>query len=163
MSQVTAAGQVYVWRATRNYRLIAAGGSTLLALLSILVLLRYHWFAVLGVALVMAAIVRTYWLVVRPSLTAGPGGLDIVWERTPVHLDWTDVRRVDPTIEGLKITLSGGREVTARYPQKPPVATKELTEADLAAAYLAQRAAWARKPTGPEPTYTPPAAPAKKN
>jgi hypothetical protein len=139
-----------------------AGGAICVALmmLSVVVLVAYRWYALLGVVLVLAAVARTYWVLLRPSLTAGPDGVRIVWERSPVRLSWREIRRVEPTIEGLKITCSGGREVLARYPCKPVRAT-EPTEADVTATYLAQRAAWDRKPTGPEPVYTPPPTPAR--
>lgn len=151
----------YVWRAARTYRVAAGAACAALLVLSLVVLVAYRWYAVLGVLLVLAAVVRTYWVLLRPSLTAGPDGVRIVWERAPVDLSWAQIRRVEPTIDGLKITCSGGREVHARYPHKPIRAT-EPTEADITAAYLAQRAAWARKPSGPEPTYTPPPAPVRK-
>lgn len=152
----------YVWRAARNYRVAGGAVSAALVLLSLSVLIAYRWYAVIGVVLVMAAVARTYWVLLRPSMTAGPDGVRIVWERTPVRLAWKEIRRVEPTLEGLKITCSGGREVLARYPQRPAGRVKDLTEADATAAYLAQRAAWERKPTGPEPTYTPPPPPARK-
>ncbi len=152
----------YVWRAARNYRIAGGVVSAALVVLSLIIVFVYRWYAVIGVVLVMAAVVRTYWVLLRPSMTADPDGVQIVWERTPVRLTWKEIRRVEPTVEGLKITCSGGREVLARYPQQPAGRVKEPTEADVTAAYLAQRAAWARKPTGPEPTYLPPPAPARK-
>jgi hypothetical protein len=152
----------YVWRAARNYRVAGATICAALVVLSLVVLIAYRWYALLGVVLVLAAVVRTYWVLLRPSLTAGPEGVQVVWERTPVRLAWSQIRRVEPTIEGLKITVSGDREVLARYPQQPAGRVSGATEADLTAAYLAQRAAWARKPAGPEPTYTPPPATARK-
>jgi hypothetical protein len=150
----------YVWRAPRTYRVVGGVVCAALVGLSLVVLLAYRWYALLGVILVLAAVARTYWVLLRPSLTAGPDGVRIVWGRAPIHLSWTEIRRVEPTIEGLKITCSGGREAYTRYPQKPARATGP-TEADLTAAYLAQRAAWARKPAGLEPTYTPPPAPVR--
>jgi hypothetical protein len=150
-------GQVVQWRASRGYRMAGMAACVALAALSALVLWTYGWYAILGVTLVAAVIARTWWVLLRPSTTARPDGVHIVGERAPVHLQWSEIRRVEPTIEGLKITCSGGREVLARYPQQPSRPVSGATEADVTAAYLAQRAAWARKPAGPEPTYSPPA------
>ena len=73
-----------------------------------------------------------------------------------MRLPWKEIRRVEPGPDGLTIICAGGREVLSRVPQQRKTAAAEPTEADLTAAYLAQRAAWARKPSGPAPTYTPP-------
>jgi len=113
------------------------------------------------VALVLAVVARTWWVLLRPKLTAGPDGVQVVHGRIPVHLPWPEIRRCEPTPEGLKIIAKGGREVLARYPQQRVPAATEPTEADAAAAYLAQRAAWARRPTGPMPVYVAPPRPAK--
>ena len=152
---------VTVWRAPRNYRIGTIYASVLLVALSVYVLVMYQYLAVLGVALVLGAVGRIWWMVVRPRMVAGPEGVDVLWTRTPEHIDWKDIRGVEPTQEGLKIACSGGRTVLARYPQKPAGRLTEPTEAEVTAAFLAQRAAWQRKPSGPEPVYTPPPPPAK--
>jgi hypothetical protein len=156
-----AAEGVTVWRADARYRLggwIVVG---LLLLLSLLVLARYGWLAIIGVGLVLAACARTWWVLLRPTLTAGPDGVKIISGWAPVHLPWQEIRGCEPAAEGLKITYGKGRVVMARYPQQPPVrpGSAGRTEAEAAAAYLTERAAWARAPKGPMPTYTPPPAP----
>jgi hypothetical protein len=147
---------VTVWRADRRYRLAAIAVIAVLLLLSARVLLTYGYLALVGVALVFAVVVQTWWTLLRPKLSAGPDGVDVVSGRAAVHLAWKEIRRCEPGPTGLKIVCSNGREVIARYPQQRSASSAEPTEADLAAAYLAQRAAWARKPSGPAPTYVPP-------
>jgi hypothetical protein len=93
-------------------------------------------------------------------MTAGPAGLEIVSGWAPVHLKWQEIRACEPAREGLKISYGKGRVVLARYPQQLPSrpgSPVAPSEADLTAAYLTNRAAWARKPKGPMPTYAPPA------
>jgi hypothetical protein len=158
-------GPTYVWRADGRYRLAGAAVMALLFLLSLRVLMIYGLGAIIGVALVIVLVAWTWWVLLRPRLTASPDGVEVVHGRTPVRLSWPEIRRCEPTTDGLKITVRDGREVVARYPQqRTPAATTvsaEPTEADATAAYLAQRAAWARKPTGPMPVYVPPPRPAK--
>jgi len=153
MSEVEA---VTVWRADRRYRLAAAAVVAVLLLLSVRVLLAYGYLALLGVGLVLAVIFQTWWMLLRPKLSAGPDGVEVVSGRGVVRLPWKEIRRCEPGPDGLKIVLAGGREVLSRVPQQRKIAAAQPTEADLTAAYLAQRAAWARKPTGSVPTYTPP-------
>jgi hypothetical protein len=155
------AEQTYVWRAQLRHRVAGGVVMALLLLLSIQVLIGYGYLAIIGVTLVVVLVARTWWVLLRPRLTAGPDGVEVIHGRTPVRLSWSEIRRCEPTPDGLKITLKDGGTVIARYPQQPAAAAAEPTEADAAAAYLAQRAAWARKPTGPLPVYVPPARPAR--
>jgi hypothetical protein len=155
------AGDVHVWQAPAGLRLGVTAVCAVLVLMSAFVLFRYGYLAVIGVGLVLALVVRTWWLVLRPSLTAGPQGVHVVSDRTPVDVSWSEIRRCDATAAGLKIVCSGGREVLARYPQQPSRPTGVTTEAEATAAYLAQRAAWERKPTGPAPVYVAPPPPPK--
>ena len=152
---------VTVWRADRKYRLAAAAVIVVLFLLSVRVLMVYGYLALLGVGLVLAVIFQTWWMLLRPKLSAGPDGVEVVSGRGVVRLPWKEIRRCEPGPDGLKIVCAGGREVVSRVPQQRKAGAQEPTEADLTAAYLAQRAAWARKPSGPAPTYSPPPNPAK--
>jgi Bacterial PH domain len=155
------AGPTYVWRADGRYRVAGAAAMALLLLLSLRVLMVYGLGAIIGVVLVLVLIAWTWWVLLRPRLTASPDGVEVVRGRAPVRVSWPEIRRCEPTPDGLKITVKDGREVVARYPQQRVAATAEPTEADAAATYLAQRAAWARRPTGPMPVYVPPPRPAK--
>jgi len=148
--------QTYVWQAPRPMRLAVGGVCVALLLMSAYVLTVYGYLAIIGVGLVAALVGYTWWVVLRPRLTAGPDGVRIVSARTPVEVAWKDIRSCDATPQGLKIMLSGGREVLARYPQQPARPVKGTTEAEATAVYLAQRAAWARKPSGPPPQYVAP-------
>jgi hypothetical protein len=154
-------GPTYVWRADGRYRLAGAAVMALLLLLSLRVVMIYGLGAIVGVALVVLLVAWTWWVLLRPRLTASPDGVEVVHGRSPVRLAWPEIRRCEPTADGLKISVRDGREVVARYPQQRVAPTAEPTEADATAAYLAQRAAWARKPTGPMPVYVPPPRPAK--
>ncbi len=147
---------VTVWRADRRYRLAAAAVIVVLLLFSARVLVVYGYLALIGVGLVLAVIFQTWWMLLRPRLSAGPDGVEVVSGRSVVRLPWKEIRRCEPGSEGLTIVCAGGREVLSRVPQQRKSAAAEPTEADLTAAYLAQRAAWARKPSGPAPTYIPP-------
>src|SRR5262245_8170726 len=149
-------GGTYVWRAPRGTRLGVTAVCAVLVLMSALVLVRYGYLALIGVGLVLALVVRTWFLVLRPQLTAAPDGVRIIADRTPVELAWSEIRRVEATGSGLTIVCSGGREVRARYPQQPARPLGVTSEAEATAAYLAQRAAWERKPTGPVPVYVAP-------
>lgn len=152
---------VTVWRAPRNHRIGAAAAIVVLLLLSVNVVVRYGYLATVGVLLVLAVVAVTWWNLLRPKLTAGPDGVNVVTGRAPVHLDWSQIRRCEPTPAGLKIICAGGREVLSRFPQQRATASDVPTEADATAAYLVQRAAWARKPAGPVPSYTAPPPPAR--
>jgi hypothetical protein len=143
--------ETIVWRAEARSRLIATVVIVVLLLLSARVLYAWGYLAAIGVLLVLGVIAQTYWVLLRPRLTAGPDGVDVVAGRTPEHLDWTDIRRAQPGRTGFTIVTVDGREVVSRFPIKK---TDTDTEADAAAAYLAQRAAWARKPSGPAPSYS---------
>jgi hypothetical protein len=148
---------VTVWRAEARYRYGGWAAVSALVLLSALVLSRFGLLAVIGVALVLAACARTWWVLLRPRMTAGPSGVEIISGWAPVHLKWQEIRGVEPVREGLKITYGKNREVMARYPQQPvlaPGSRVQPTEADVTAAYLTERAAWARKPKGAAPTYS---------
>ena len=150
---------VTVWRADRRYRWAAIAVIVVLLLLSARLLVSYGYLALLGVALVLAVIVQTWWTLLRPRLSAGAEGVEVVSGRGVVRLSWSEIRRCEPGPEGVKIFCTNGREVLARYPQQRTVAANQPSEADLTAAYLAQRAAWARKPSGPVPSYIPPPPP----
>jgi len=150
---------VTVWRADRRHRLAAGAVIVVLLLLSVRVLVAYGYLALLGVGLVLAVIVQTWWMLLRPKLSAGPDGVEVVSGRGVVRLPWQEIRRCEPGPDGLKIVCAGGREVLSRVPQQRRAAADEPTEADQTAAYLAQRAAWARKPSGPVPAYIPPPKP----
>ena len=145
----------YVWRADRRYRIGAGVAIVVLLGLSLQVLRAYGYLAIIGVALVVALSARVYWVLLRPKLTAGPGGVQVVDGLAPVHVPWPEIRRCEPTPEGLKIFTRNAGVVRARYPQQPAKVAGP-TEADATAAYLVQRAAWARRPTGPMPVYVPP-------
>jgi len=150
------ADAVTVWRADRRYRIGAYIVIAVLLVLSARVLIAYGYLALIGVVLVLAAVGQTWWNLLRPKLTAGPEGVVVVNGRAPVHLPWQEIRRVEAGREGLTIICAGGRSVVSRFPQQRPAPAEQRTEADAAAAYLAQRAAWERKPSGPAPVYKPP-------
>jgi hypothetical protein len=147
---------VTVWRADRKLRWAAGAACVVLLLLSLRVLLAYGVIALLGVGLVLAAVFQTYWMLLRPRLTAGPDGVTVVAGRDVVRLPWAQIRRCEPGTDGLTIICADGRRVLSRFPQQRQAASDSPTEADRAAAYLAQRAAWERKPKGAAPRYEPP-------
>jgi hypothetical protein len=149
------ADAVTVWKADRRYRIAAYVAIAVLLALSARVLIVYGYLALIGVALVFAAIGQTWWRMLRPKLTAGPNGVVVVNGRAPVHLPWQEIRRVEVGPEGLTIICAGGRSVVSRVPRQQSAPSEQRTEADAAAAYLAQRAAWERKPSGPAPVYQP--------
>ena len=72
---------VTVWQAPRNYRFGTIYVSVLLVALSAYLLVMYQYYALLGVALVLGAVGRVWWMVVRPRMVAGPDGVD-VWAST---------------------------------------------------------------------------------
>jgi hypothetical protein len=150
--------ETFVWRAEPRSRLIATAVIVVLLLLSARVLYAWGYLAAIGVLLVLGVIGQTYWVLLRPKLTAGPDGVDVLSGRTPEHLDWRDIRRAQAGRTGFTIVTTDGREVVSRFPIKK---APDDTEADAVAEYLAQRAAWARKPSGPAPTYTYEPPPAK--
>lgn len=152
---------ITVWRAEARHRWMSTAVIALLVLLSIMVLSRYGWYAAIGVTLVMSACAVTWWNLLRPKLTAGPDGVDVVTGWSPVHLAWREIRRCESGREGLMIFCADGRAVLSRFPQQRRAVNAATTEADLAASYLTERAAWARKPKGPAPTYSPPPPPVK--
>jgi hypothetical protein len=154
----TTTESTYLWRADRRYRIGAAVAVVVLLALSLRILIAYGILAVIGVALVVALAGRIWWVLLRPKLTAGPQGVQVVEGLAAVHVPWPDIRRCEPTPEGLRIFTRNGGVVLARYPQRRPGMTG-TTEADATAAYLVQRAAWARRPTGPMPVYVPPPPP----
>jgi hypothetical protein len=149
--------QVYVWQAPRPLRRFSYIALAVVLLLALRVVVAFGYLATIGVVLVLAAASQVWWMILRPRLQAGPEGVDVVVRREPDHLDWADIRRVEPGPDGLKIICTGGREVVSRFPQqtKPkPGAPAQESEADRVAAFLAQRAAWARRPGGtPPPRY----------
>jgi len=154
--------EMYVWQAPRSLRRFSYVALAVVLALALRVLFLYGTLAAIGVVLVLAAASQVWWMVLRPRLAAGPDGVDIVLTREPVHLDWTEIRSVEAGPDGLTITCTGGREVTSRFPQRAkarPGVSVEESEADRVAAFLAQRAAWARRPSGSQPPrYEPRAA-----
>jgi hypothetical protein len=150
--------EVMVWQAARPLRLFSYVAIAVVLVLSIRVLISFGYLATIGVVLVLGATSQVWWMILRPRLMAGPNGVDIVLHRQPDHVDWRDIRRAEAGRDGIKIYCSNGREVTSRFPtQSKPVVAGEETEADRVAAYLGQRAAWERRPSGTEPPrYQPP-------
>ena len=69
---------VTVWRADRRYRLAAIVVIVVLLVLSVRVVLAYGYLAFLGVGLVLAVIFQTWWMLLRPRLSAGPDGVEVV-------------------------------------------------------------------------------------
>jgi hypothetical protein len=144
--------ETIVWRADPRYRFAATAVIVVLLLLSVRVLVSWGYLALIGVLLVLGVCVQTYWVLLRPRLTAGPDGVVVVAGRTPEQLAWKDIRRAQPGRTGFTIATTDGREVVSRFPVKHAPSDKD-TEADAVAAYLVARAAWERKPTGDAPTY----------
>jgi hypothetical protein len=145
--------QTIVWQASARARLAAIAVSAVLLVLSARVLYVYGFLALIGVLLVLGVVGQTYWQLLRPRLTAGPDGVVVLSGWAPQTLAWSDIRRVEPRRSGFVIFTTDGREVVSRVPAQNKTAADEPTEADAAAAYLAQRAAWERKPSGPAPRY----------
>ena len=148
-----------VWRVGRTQRAISYALLILLFLAAAKVAVTYGYLATIGILLLLAAAGQVYWAVLRPRLSAGPGGVEVLLGRQPVHLDWQEIRGCDVGPKGLTILCAGGREVISRYPR--PATSKagkgEPTEAERVATYLAQRAAWARKSGNkPPPRYQQP-------
>jgi hypothetical protein len=152
------ADQVMVWQAARSLRLFSYGAIVVVLALAVRVVISFGYLATIGVVLVLAAISQVWWMILRPRMVAGPGGVDIVLHREPVHVDWRDIRGAEAGPEGIKIYCSNGREVTSRFPSKSKSAVAgQETEADRVASYLGQRAAWERRPSGDRPPhYVPP-------
>jgi hypothetical protein len=151
--QGTTQAETIVWRANPRARIAATVVIVVLLLLSARVLYAWGLLAGIGVLLVLGVIAQTYWVLLRPKLVAGPDGVLVLAGRHPEQLAWSDIRRAQPGRTGFTIVTTDGREVVSRFPVKrSPCDTG--TEADAVADYLAKRAAWARKPSGPAPTYT---------
>ncbi|GEM_PF-7095292 len=148
-----------VWRASRLQRAFSYTALVLLSLMAIKVALSYGYLATIGILLILAAAGQVYWAVLRPRLTAGPDGVDVLLGRQPVHLNWGEIRGCEVGPRGLRILCVDGREVVSRFPRPGTAAAGgEPTEADRAVAFLTQRAAWAKKTGGkPPPRYQPPA------
>jgi hypothetical protein len=150
--------EVYVWQAPRPLRLFSYIALAVVLLLALRVVVAFGYLAIIGVVLVLGAASQVWWMILRPRLQAGPDGVDVVVRREPDHVDWADIRRVEPGPDGLKIFCTGGREVVSRFPQqtRPKPGEPPESEADRVAAFLAQRAAWTRRPgDGPPPRYQP--------
>jgi hypothetical protein len=172
-----------VWRAPRGLRIFATVVLVVFALLTVRVAIAWGFLATIGIILVVGVMAQVWWQLLRPKLTAGPDGVDVVSDRHPVHLDWSQVRRAEPGPKGLTIICADGRAIQSRVPHaakpasakpasakpasaKPasakPTATKSGAgepargELELAADYLTRRAAWARKSAGPRPRYEAP-------
>jgi hypothetical protein len=137
---------VIVWRASEPLRIFSNVAIGVLAILAVIVGVTYGYLATIGILLVAAAAFQVWWAVLRPRLSAGPDGVEVVGtSREPVRLAWRDIRRCEVVADGLKIVGSNGREVVSRFPARP--------EAESVAAYLGQRAAWTRRPSGAPPRY----------
>lgn len=149
--------EVNVWQAAKQLRLFSYAAIALVLVLLLRVVISFGYLATIGVVLVLGAVSQVWWMVLRPRLIAGPDGVDIVQTREPVHVDWRDIRRAEASKDGIRIYCSNGREVSARFPQQAKNAVPGEDEADLVAAYLGQRAAWERRPSGDQPRYLPPA------
>src|SRR5687768_10923615 len=130
-STASGAGDTVTWRVTNRLRFFTYVALTLLTVLTARIVVSYGVLALISVLLVIGAASQVWWMVLRPRMTAGP--------------------------DGIKIVASNGREVLSRYPQPERGAAKGASEADKVASFIAQRAAWERRPTGgPAPRYTPP-------
>jgi hypothetical protein len=158
VAEQPATGQpVIVWQAGLALRLAAYGGMIVLAVLAWRLVAIFGFTATIAVLFAVGVCVSVYWGVLRPKLVAGSDGVRVVLGRRPVTVAWRDIRRCDAGPTGLTIRVTGGNEVSSRWPQRDRGAKPgDTTEADLAAAYLVRRAEWARKPTGPVPAWAPP-------
>jgi hypothetical protein len=81
----------------------------------------YGLIALLGVGLVLAAVFQTYWMLLRPRLTAGPDGVTVVAGRDVVRLPVD----ADPAVRARDRTASRssaptGGAVLSRFPQQRP-------------------------------------------
>jgi hypothetical protein len=167
--ETTTPPEVLVWRAGTQLRAAAFAGMALVAIAIWLIWSKYALTATIAVVFGVGIIVFLWWGVVRPRLTAGPDGIEVVLGRTPTMVAWTDLRRAEAGPTGLTITVSGGTTVQSRWPQRDRGAKPtDVTEADRVAAYLVQRGEWTRRPKGPMPEFVPgpppskPGPPAKK-
>ena len=152
-------GDTVTWRVNNRLRYFTYVALTLLTVLTVRIVISYGVLAVIAVLLVVGAASQVWWMVLRPRMTAGPDGVHIVLKRDPVHLPWKEIRGAEAIRDGIKIVASHGREVLSRYPQPERGAAKGTRGADRVASFIAQRAAWERRPTGgPAPRYEPPAA-----
>jgi hypothetical protein len=157
VTQQAADEPVTVWRATLPLRAAVYVGTVVLAVLAWRLVATFGFTATIAVLFAVGVVASLYWGVVRPKLVAGPDGVRVVLGRQPVTVAWRDIRRCEAGPNGLTIGLSGGKEVTSRWPQRDRGARPgEKTAADLAAAYLVRRAEWARRPKGPAPVWEPP-------
>jgi hypothetical protein len=149
--------QVTVWRAATPMRVAVYVGAVVLAVLAWRLVSTFGFTATIAVLFAVGVVVSLYWGVLRPKLVAGPDGVLVVSGRQPVTVAWRDIRRCEAGPTGLTIRMTGGTEVTSRWPQRDRGAKPgETTAADVAAAYLVRRAEWARKPKGPIPVWEPP-------
>jgi hypothetical protein len=149
--------QVTVWRAAPPIRIAVYVGTAVLAVLAWRLFSIFGFAATIAVLFAVGVVASLYWSVLRPKLVAGPDGVLVVLGRQPVTVAWRDIRRCEAGPTGLTIGVTGGSEVTSRWPQRDRGAKPgEKTAADLAAAYLVRRAEWARKPKGPVPVWEPP-------
>lgn len=149
--------QVTVFQAAPAMRIAVYVGSVVLAVLAWRLVSIFGFTATISVLFAVGVVASLYWSVLRPKLVAGPDGVLVVSGRQPVTVAWRDIRRCEAGSTGLTIGLTGGSEVTSRWPQRDRGAKPgEKTAADLAAAYLVRRAEWARKPKGPVPVWEPP-------
>jgi hypothetical protein len=140
---------VTVWRASEPLRIFSSVAVGVLVILAVVVGVSYGYVATIGIVLVLAAAFQVWWIVLRPRLSVGPDGVEVVaMSREPVRLGWRDIRRCEVVADGLKIVGANGREVISRFPAR-------RSEAERVAAYLGQRAAWARRPSGTPPRYVP--------
>jgi hypothetical protein len=145
-----------VWRAGPQYRIAAIGGMVVLAILVWRVATAYGFTATIAIIFALGIGFFLWWGVLRPKLAAGPTGVEVVLGRTPTTIAWKDIRRCEAAATGVTITAAGGTRVLSRWPQRDRGAKlTDVTEADRVAAYIIQRAEWARRPKGPQPVFVP--------
>jgi hypothetical protein len=154
-SPASEAGDTVTWRVSSRLRYLTYVALTLLTVLTVRIVISYGLIALIAVLLVLGAAGQVWWMVLRPRMTAAPDGVHIVLTREPVHLAWREIRSAEVVRDGVKITASNGREILSRYPQPERGSAKGASEADRVASFIAQRAAWERRPTRtPAPRYT---------
>ena len=143
-----------VWRVPKPLRIFAIGAIVLFALLIAQVAMVWGFYATIGIILVLGVLFQVYWQLLRPKLVASDGGVDVVSDWHPVHLDWKEIIRVETGNKGLTIIRSDGSAVQSKVPHiTKPNADNSPTEQERVADYLTRRATWARKSVGPKPRY----------
>jgi hypothetical protein len=152
---------VTVFRAPSGRRGLAIAGMVVLALLAIRVVLAYGWLASIAAVFAILIAGQLWWQVLRPRLTADADGVEVVSGRHPERVGWADIQRTEVSPKGTLLVARGGREIFSKYPYgvRSASSAQADTEADRAATFLAARAAWGKRRTGPPPVYVPPKKP----